>query len=650
MQETQKPNIDRVGWIAILLLFGGLFLYLNWSGKVAMEEQRRAEALQKEEQELLAQEAETTVSELTEKTNTNPGVRSELEGTDGDSVTAEGKSKEELATLQSGDVEFILSTSGGGVKEVRIMDHAKSVGSDEVIILNQSGLAPIASVSTSPSLPGSENYQLVSNDGSRVVMKTKRVDGLVIEKTFTLPKEEEGVETDGLLDVSIDFKNEGPAPIDLSNSYLYFGSVRQLDPMKFVVPPSVVWNDDGDTDSVKNSYFKKKKIGSTKLQYDKRVEKPIWAGTMNRFFVTMLSPSIPSGTSIWAKQYEKEVSRKPSLREKKLGVIVPESEIASVVHGGMYLPEIPLGPGTRISSPLEYELYSGPKEYSYLKASGSEREKAMFYGMGIFSVFDPVSALLQRITDFFHNTVGHLGFCRAIGSWGVAIILMTIFLRLVLWPFHAKSMRSMKKMSKLAPKMEKLKEKHGDDPQKMQMETMKMYRRYGVNPLGGCLPMLFQFPIFISFYGMLRSAAELRGEKFLWVNDLSQADTVMQVAGFPLNPLPILMGATMFLQFLVGPKTGDKNQRMIFMFMPIIFLVMCYGFAAALALYWTTTNVFTIFQTWIMKFRPEPELVDKGESKGGFQQKLETLQRASQAQQANKKKAPRTGGARKKKK
>ena len=151
--------------------------------------------------------------------------------------------------------------------------------------------------------------------------------------------------------------------------------------------------------------------------------------------------------------------------------------------------------------------------------------------------------------------------------------------------------------------MKEMQEKYKDDPQKQQQEVMKLYKDYGVNPLGGCLPMFLQIPIFFGFYRVLENAEELRGQDFLWVHDLSSPDTVTQLFGFDVNPLPLIMGVTMFLQMKLTPQapTADKTQQRIFMLMPFFFLFICYNFASALALYWSTQNVFSILQTRLMR-------------------------------------------------
>jgi YidC/Oxa1 family membrane protein insertase len=198
--------------------------------------------------------------------------------------------------------------------------------------------------------------------------------------------------------------------------------------------------------------------------------------------------------------------------------------------------------------------------------------------------------------------------------------------------------------------MTEIREKYKDDPQRMNMEVMKLYRDYRVNPVGGCLPLVFQFPIFLGYYNMMKSAVEMRGHSFLWVKDLSMPDTIFTIpvaGGIPVNPLPILMTVSMYIQMKVAPTpTMTDNAQMqmqqkLFKFMPFMFMFFCYNFASALALYWTVQNVISIFQTWLMKRQPEPELV-KQAPRASF---MEMAMAARQQQEAAKKgKGPRTGG------
>ncbi len=297
----------------------------------------------------------------------------------------------------------------------------------------------------------------------------------------------------------------------------------------------------------------------------------------------------------------------------------------------------------------------GPKWNRMLRRIGGDRGKVMNYGL-----FSFVSNPLNRALNFIHRKIFEPISDK--WSWGFSIVLLTILIRGVMWPLQNKSTRSMKRMSLVQPEVKALKEKYPDDPQKMNQEMMQLYREYGINPLGGCLPMLVQIPIFFGFYRMLQYAVELRQQHFLWVDDLSQPDTLMTLpvmGGLPINLLPILMAATMVLQMSLTPKTGDKMQQRIFMFMPLMFFFFCYSFASALALYWTTSNVFAIVQTLITKRLPEPKLKKKGKKSGpGFmgrmQARAEDMQRRKgqggggagdgKPKKPKKPRGPRTGG------
>ena len=195
-------------------------------------------------------------------------------------------------------------------------------------------------------------------------------------------------------------------------------------------------------------------------------------------------------------------------------------------------------------------------------------------------------------------------------DYGLAILALTTIIKLTLWPIQNKANRSMRQMAALSPKMQELREKYKDDPTRMNQEVMKLYKQYGINPVGGCLPMMIQIPIFFGLFKMLGQAVELRNAKFLWVRDLSQPDTVghLPFLGWPINIIPLCMAATQIWLMAMTPKTGDPTQRRIAMFMPLIFLFICYNFAAALALYYTAQNLFSILQFYQNRRLPMPTL------------------------------------------
>jgi YidC/Oxa1 family membrane protein insertase len=236
-------------------------------------------------------------------------------------------------------------------------------------------------------------------------------------------------------------------------------------------------------------------------------------------------------------------------------------------------------------------LFVGPKELETLKAVGKGLERAIDFGY-----FGFVSIPFLYLLHFFH---------RFTGSYGVDIIVLTVLIKILLAPLTHKSFVSMKAMGKLQPQMEKIKEKYGNDKEKLNKEIMELYRRNGVNPLGGCLPMVLQFPVFIGLYNALSTPIELRHAPFLWIKDLSRPDwesLPIAIAGwqFGIPVLTILMGASMFIQQWMTPTAGDPNQRKIMMLMPLMFTFMFVSFPAGLTVYWLVNNLLTIAQQyWI---------------------------------------------------
>jgi len=236
-------------------------------------------------------------------------------------------------------------------------------------------------------------------------------------------------------------------------------------------------------------------------------------------------------------------------------------------------------------------LYAGPKEHDRLKVLNVGLEHIIDFGF--FSVIArPLFWLLKLFYEF-------------IGNYGWAIIFLTIIVRIPFIPLVNKSQKSMKKMQEIQPRMAEIREKYKKDPQRMQKEMMELYKKYKVNPLGGCLPILLQIPIFFALYKILLIAIELRGAPFmLWIKDLSAPDTLFGhipswfplIGGFAVGPLPVLMGISTFIQQKMTPSSMDPRQAKIMMLMPIVFTFIFLNFASGLVIYWLMNNVFSIAQ------------------------------------------------------
>jgi YidC/Oxa1 family membrane protein insertase len=245
-------------------------------------------------------------------------------------------------------------------------------------------------------------------------------------------------------------------------------------------------------------------------------------------------------------------------------------------YAGYQAPTLVLGPGEQGSSATQ--LYVGPKDQDSLELIAPNLEKTVDYGW-LWWIAQPIFKLLQ----FIHGLVG---------NWGWAIVLMTLSIKMVLYPLTASSYRSMAKMKKFAPKIQEMRDMYGDDRQKMSQEMMKLYQKEKLNPLGGCLPMVVQMPVFIALYWVLMESVELRQSPFIfWIVDMSVKD--------PYFVLPLLMGASMFFQMQMQQQpTMDPMQAKIMKMMPIMFTFMFLWFPAGLTLYWFVNNLSTIGQQY----------------------------------------------------
>ena len=238
-----------------------------------------------------------------------------------------------------------------------------------------------------------------------------------------------------------------------------------------------------------------------------------------------------------------------------------------------------------------YSVYFGPKKVSILKEAGGNLERIVNFGW-FDKMARPVLYLLNFLYKYVHN-------------YGVAIILVTVLIKMILWPVAQKGMKSMKNMQAIQPKIAKVREKYKDDPNRMNQEMMNLYKTYKINPFGGCLPMILQIPVFFALYKVLLQAIELRHAPFmLWITDLSAPDRLWVGLNLPyLGGIPILtllMGASMFLQQKLSPAPADPTQAKVMMFLPLIFTFMFVNFASGLVLYWFVNNLLSIAQQYLI--------------------------------------------------
>jgi YidC/Oxa1 family membrane protein insertase len=318
------------------------------------------------------------------------------------------------------------------------------------------------------------------------------------------------------------------------------------------------------------SYLQAKKLlheAFDQLGDGKVIEKGIqWAGYDGRYFLSALVPPEGDATRLWLKRRNQTV---------EMMLLVPRSEGRLAAH---------------------VDVYVGPKEVDTLDAAGHSLVRAVDLGYFDFIARPLLYAL--RLSN------------RVTGNYGVDIILLTVVIKILFIPLTQRSFQSMKAMQKLQPQMQKIRERYKDTPEQMNKEIMELYRRHKVNPLGGCLPMVVQLPVFFGLYSALSSAFELRHAPFIWwITDLSAPDRLgtlpipfITPPGIPV--LTLFMGASMFVQQWMTPTTGDPQQQRIMMLMPIMFTFMFVSFPAGLTLYWLVNNVLTIGQQYVIN-RPE---------------------------------------------
>jgi YidC/Oxa1 family membrane protein insertase len=281
-----------------------------------------------------------------------------------------------------------------------------------------------------------------------------------------------------------------------------------------------------------------------------------WVAMLQHYFVTAwLPPKEESGKALYEFYAKKAANNLYSV-----GVVVPAPKVAA---GG--------------SAKLDVPLYSGPEEQDKLAAVAPDLDLVVDY-----TWLTVIAKPLFKVLEWLHKWVQ---------NWGVAIILLTCLIKALFFPLSAASYKSMARMRMLAPRLAKLKDQYGEDRVKMNQAMMELYRTEKINPLGGCLPILVQIPVFISLYWVLLASVEMRNAPFaLWIHDLSSRD--------PYCVLPIIMTATSYIQILLNPTPPDPAQAMVMKIMPLAFGVMFFFFPAGLVLYWVVNNVLSIAQQW----------------------------------------------------
>jgi YidC/Oxa1 family membrane protein insertase len=565
--------MDRTAWIAVALSVVGLVLWELYL--VKQTPPRRAPGTAAPQQISPVPTAAGSVS--TPPVVAAPAIPSKATET-------APSFPEKIETLRNSDVELRLTNRGGGIKEAVLLKQVAEKG--QRVVLNSAEGAPIGAITEQPSSPALPEFTASPQSNSAVQFEHTTSEQITIRKKFFFEKSPE--EKDSfVIEMDVDVENRGPNPYQTAGYFVALGSAAPIHQRDYPYYTRLVWCIDGKAKGIDVGWFGG---GGGFLGMGQRAARPLyqqniagaeWVAVSDQFFTTLLAPLTGKATQVWGRRFD--IARSPD--EKLLGI-----------EGALGMSGFQLQPGQTYSA--RFEIYAGPKLYHRLAQLPHNEAEVMDFGM-----FKLVCQFLLNFMNLLHSWLG---------NYAAAILALTTIIKLVLWPIQNRANRSMRQMSALSPKMQELREKYKDDPTRMNQEVMKLYKSYGINPVGGCLPMVIQIPIFFGLYKMLSQAVELRNAKFLWVRDLSQPDTVAHLSllgwAIPINIIPLCMAATQIWLMAMTPKTGDATQRRVMMFTPLIFLFICYNFAAALALYYTTQNLFSILQFYQNKRQPMPTL------------------------------------------
>jgi YidC/Oxa1 family membrane protein insertase len=510
----------------------------------------------------------------------------EVRETEKDTSEEHAFDQQQFASLENDEICVCFNSIGAGIQDVKLKRYPAVNGREAPFVFNENARLPALVLSFGDAHRFLlANYDIVSQSDGAVAFRKTMKNGIVVEREYQIAKHNIPYvlttqlrfinPTDKAYDLENVFVGLGSFPAtqsDVSGDYLNFGYYDGRE-AHFIR---------GSDFCTKNGFFgigkepaKTQIIGNDKI---------IWGSVKNQFFTGVFTPKVPGCGFVATPD-------------------TPTGAMNGSVVGSVALAVGRIDPGQMKT--IDADFYIGPKDYVLLDRLGQEQDRVMQFG-----IFGFVSKLLLLLMKGIYNLLG---------NWGATIIALTVIVKLLLWPLTTAQVRSSRKMSKLQEPIKKIKEKYRDNPQKLQAEILKLFRDNRVNPAAGCLPIFIQIPIFLGLYFMLRTTAEMRFASFLWIPDLSLPDTVAHLGHFPLNILPLIMGLSMVWQMKVMPTPSmDGVHGWVFKLMPIVVLIFCYNFPAALVLYWTVQNLLTIAQQTILNRKNDSALLVDGpdESKG----------------------------------
>lgn len=523
------------------------------------------------------------------KYSTQPNIETEQKQTENNriiTVSSEKKSREELEYLENEVFKIELTNNGARIKQIWLKKFKDPTTSMPTQLLNSKtteGLftgpflledasaenLTLPAIDSGRRLPlslagwaaAAQNWQLVDKSGKSVKYSYKNKNGVLITKEIFLPNSNYIIglrittENTTSLATLVKYKLVGP-----SSLYIKPGMDERFIGADIEMGQEVTRQDNP----------RKILKSGEKIYYNS----PSWLSIRGRYFSLALEPK----------------------QQQQACFIEPEGQKG--VRSGVIIGPETIQPNTTLNN--EFLLYAGPNDIDELKKASPNLIAVVTYGK-----LSAICVILNRLLRFFN---------RAINSYGISIILLTLAINAVLFPLTKKSLGSMKQMQAMQPEIERLRAEHKDKPQKMNKEIMELYKRHKVNPLGGCLPMVFQMPVFIALYLVLIKSIELKGAKFLWIKDLSEPDAFLKlpatlpILGDSLNILPILTIVAMFLQQKISQPAAaqTEQQKAMAMIMPVFLGFIFYNLPSGFILYWLTNTILLVIIQQILQKTPAP--------------------------------------------
>lgn len=518
------------------------------------------------------------------------------------------KEEEQLLTLINEHMEVTVSTWGACVKNVRLLGYRETLDENSDPVSFDFTGAPALSIGGVAKWGTSADFTLVSSTASNIVLRSS--DGPVsLTRTIEIGdsynisvRDAFSGDTQGPQTVPAYSLQAGSMTKVMSKSAVKGMTYISIDSCQVGAGGDVShWSkikdvtDDGRTKKLTLedrfqppprqggcSMFKPKLMSILPPTAEVVKEDPmLWIAVKNKFFVSILSPAGGSDGAVLEVKREVPEIENPSNSATWVQTPVIEEVSAKMV----FKPVVVSGTEPVVR---EYSCYVGPKEYSQLKDLGKSYEEIMEFGF-----WSPLSRILLVSLNAIHSVLR---------NYGLAIIVLTIIVRMIFWPITHKSTESMKRMQAIQPEVKKLQAKYKDNPTKLNQATMALYKEHKVNPMAGCLPLLIQIPVFFALFTVLRSAVELRFASFLWISDLSEQEGLLAgVLPIPLNILPLVMTGLTIWQQKLTPSAGDPQQQKMMMLMPIMFLFLFYPMPSALVLYWTTSQLIALVQLLLQR-------------------------------------------------